>query len=70
MSEMDCKVERAAAEAAPKRPAAVRCCYCGCATKARKDASHKQAGNQLLVCACAYAVSMCVLIDVNCIFYQ
>ena len=55
-NQMDCEVERAAAEAAPKRPAAVCCCYCGCATKARKDASHKQAGNQLPVCACACAV--------------
>ena len=69
-NQVDCKVGRAAAEAAPKRPAAVRCCYCGCSTKSRKDASHKQAGNQLPVRTCAYAVSICVLIDINFIFYQ
>ena len=37
MSEMDCKVERAAAKAAPKPPPAVRCCYCGSATKGKTD---------------------------------
>ena len=37
MDEMDCKVERAAAEAAPKPPPAVRCCYCGSATKGKTD---------------------------------
>ena len=37
MDGMDCTVERAAAEAAPEPPPAVRCCYCGSATKAKKD---------------------------------
>ena len=37
MDGMDCTVERAAAEAAPEPPPAVRCCYCGSATKGKTD---------------------------------
>ena len=37
MDEMDCRVERAAAKGSPKPPPAVRCCYCGSATKGKTD---------------------------------
>ena len=36
-NQMDCKVERAAAKGSPKPPPAVRCCYCGSATKGKTD---------------------------------